>query len=121
MRDFWTKTVIDSRCTIVKGTFDDTGVEDGWADIIIIAQVSSIALIQAVVDVQTFVAIQAFHWCLDHGKALAEFARILKKDGAVVLLWNLDDRFAFVHSFTSIFLKPLAGMPQGGLHRSLTV
>ncbi|OAX36686.1 S-adenosyl-L-methionine-dependent methyltransferase [Rhizopogon vinicolor AM-OR11-026] len=74
MRDFWTKTVIDSRCTIVKGTFDDTGVEDRWADLIVI--------------------VQAFHWCLDHAKALAEFARILNKDGAVVLLWNLDDREA---------------------------
>jgi len=114
MRDFWTKTVIDNRCTIVKGTFDDTGVEDGWADLIIIAQVSSIVLIQAIVDVQTFVAIQAFHWCLDHGKALAEFARILKKDGAVVLLWNLDDRFAFIHFFTLIFLNPWQGRRRVG-------
>jgi hypothetical protein len=41
MRDFWTKTIDDSRATISKGTFDDTGVEDGWADLIIIAQVCS--------------------------------------------------------------------------------
>jgi hypothetical protein len=41
MRDFWTKTVVNSRSTIVKGTFDDTGVEDGWADVIVVAQVSS--------------------------------------------------------------------------------
>jgi len=74
MRDFWTKTIDDSRSTISKGTFDDTGVEDGWADLIIIAQ--------------------AFHWCLDHGKAFSEFSRILNKDGAVVLLWNIDDREA---------------------------
>ncbi|KAG2116494.1 uncharacterized protein F5147DRAFT_648981 [Suillus discolor] len=31
MRDFWTKSVQDNRCTIVNGTFDDTGVEDGEA------------------------------------------------------------------------------------------
>lgn len=74
MRDFWTKTVNDDRATIVEGTFDSTGVEDGWADLIVIAQ--------------------AFHWCLDHGKALAEFSRILNKDGAVVLIWNLEDREA---------------------------
>jgi hypothetical protein len=41
MCDVWTNTVNDSRATIVKGTFDNTGVEDGWADLIIIAQVSS--------------------------------------------------------------------------------
>ncbi|KAG0704241.1 S-adenosyl-L-methionine-dependent methyltransferase [Suillus ampliporus] len=74
MRDFWTKAVKDDRATIVNGTFDNTGVEDGWADLIIVAE--------------------AFHWCLDHGKALAEFARILKNDGAVVMIWNLEDREA---------------------------
>jgi hypothetical protein len=41
MRDFWAKAVVDSRCTIVKGTFDDTGIEDGWADLIIVAEVST--------------------------------------------------------------------------------
>ncbi|KAG1754244.1 S-adenosyl-L-methionine-dependent methyltransferase [Suillus lakei] len=74
MRDFWTKHVKDNRCTIVNGTFDGTGVEDGWADLIIIAQ--------------------AFHWCLDYGKAFTEFARILNKDGAAVFIWNLADREA---------------------------
>lgn len=33
MRDVWTDTVDDNRCSIVKGTFDNTGVEDGWADL----------------------------------------------------------------------------------------
>ncbi|KAG2151309.1 hypothetical protein DEU56DRAFT_752242 [Suillus clintonianus] len=74
MRDFWMKSVKDDCAAITKGTFDNTGVEDGWADIVIIAE--------------------AFHWCLDHGKALAEFARILNKDGAVVMIWNLEDREA---------------------------
>lgn len=83
MRDFWTKCVQDTRCTIVDGTFDDTGVEDGWADLIIIAQ--------------------AFHWCLDYGKAFTEFNRILNKDGTAVFIWNL------------------AGMLQIGLRRSNTV
>jgi hypothetical protein len=39
MRGFWTKTIDDSRATVSEGTFDDTGVEDEWADFIIIAQV----------------------------------------------------------------------------------
>ncbi|OJA10363.1 hypothetical protein AZE42_07655 [Rhizopogon vesiculosus] len=74
MRNFWTKTVKDNRTSIIKGTFDDTGVEDGWADLIIIAE--------------------AFHWCLDYAKAFTEFARILNKDGTFVLLWNNEDREA---------------------------
>jgi hypothetical protein len=41
MRDYWTKAVKDSRASIVNGTFDNTGVEDGWADLIIIAEVST--------------------------------------------------------------------------------
>ncbi|KAG1745884.1 uncharacterized protein EDB91DRAFT_1246024 [Suillus paluster] len=45
-------------------------MEDGWADLIIIAE------------------------CLDYGKALVEFARILNKDGTVVMIWNLEDREA---------------------------
>jgi hypothetical protein len=44
MRDFWMKRVQDNRCTIVNGTFDNTAVEDGWADLIIIAQASSFRL-----------------------------------------------------------------------------
>ncbi|KAG2147327.1 S-adenosyl-L-methionine-dependent methyltransferase [Suillus cothurnatus] len=74
MRDFWTKHVQDNRCTIVNGTFDNTAVEDGWADLIIIAQ--------------------AFHWCLDYGKAFTEFARILNKDGVALFIWYLADREA---------------------------
>ncbi|KAG1877596.1 S-adenosyl-L-methionine-dependent methyltransferase [Suillus subalutaceus] len=68
MRNYWTKCVQDHRCTIVNGTFDNTGVEDGWADLIIISHR------------------RAFHWCLDYGKAFTEFARILNKDGAAVFV-----------------------------------
>ncbi|KAG5342789.1 hypothetical protein C0989_008739 [Termitomyces sp. Mn162] len=35
---------------------------------------------------------QAFHWCPDYDKASAEFARILKPGGSLVLIWNLEDR-----------------------------
>lgn len=40
MLDVFNTTVNDSRVSSVKGTFDTTGVEDGWADLITIAQVS---------------------------------------------------------------------------------
>ncbi|THH33939.1 hypothetical protein EUX98_g263 [Antrodiella citrinella] len=72
MRDVFVKTVQDSRASAVEGTFEHTNVEDGWADLVVIAQ--------------------AFHWCPDYDKASAEFARILKPNGIVVLVWNLEDR-----------------------------
>ncbi|KAH0826988.1 hypothetical protein J3R83DRAFT_4647 [Lanmaoa asiatica] len=34
----------------------------------------------------------AFHWCPNYGKACAEFARILKPNGAVAFIWNLENR-----------------------------
>ena len=40
MRAQFAKTVVDSRVSVAEGTFDSTGVEDGWADIVVIAQVS---------------------------------------------------------------------------------
>jgi len=35
---------------------------------------------------------QAFHWCPDFEGAAKEFARVLKPDGVLVLIWNLEDR-----------------------------
>ncbi|KAI0093912.1 S-adenosyl-L-methionine-dependent methyltransferase [Irpex rosettiformis] len=72
MREQFTKTVDDSRASVAEGTFDTTGVEDGWADLVVIAQ--------------------AFHWCPDYDKASREFARVLKPNGIVVFIWNLEDR-----------------------------
>ncbi|TFK55032.1 S-adenosyl-L-methionine-dependent methyltransferase [Heliocybe sulcata] len=74
MRDVFSKTVKDDRVSIADGTFDTTGVEDGWADLVLVAQ--------------------AFHWCPDFNVAAAEFARILKPTGIVALIWNLEDRDA---------------------------
>ena len=39
MREVFSKEVTDPRVTLLNGTFDDTGVPDGWADVIISAQV----------------------------------------------------------------------------------
>ncbi|TDL24773.1 S-adenosyl-L-methionine-dependent methyltransferase [Rickenella mellea] len=72
MRDVFSKTVQDPRVTVHDGTFDHFGVEDDWADIIVVAQ--------------------AFHWCPDYNAAMVEFARALKPDGIAALIWNLDDR-----------------------------
>lgn len=90
MRGVWTEKNTEEKATIEDGTFESTAIPDGWADLVFVAQVSStwghaLRLILSLV-------VQAFHWCPDYDKACAEFARILKKDGAVVFIWNLEDR-----------------------------
>lgn len=40
MRGVFSKTVTDQRVSVANGTFDEMPVEDSWADLIVIAQVS---------------------------------------------------------------------------------
>ena len=42
MREVFSKTVTDPRASVRDGTFDTTGVEDSWADVVILAQVNTI-------------------------------------------------------------------------------
>jgi len=72
MRSMFSQTVKDDRVTVAEGTFDATGIAEGWADLVVIAQ--------------------AFHWCPDYNTASAEFSRILKPNGTVAFTWNLEDR-----------------------------
>ena len=44
MREVWSKNVQDSRATVIEGTFDSTHVPAGWADLIVIAQVSALCM-----------------------------------------------------------------------------
>jgi hypothetical protein len=39
MREVFSKTVQDERVISSEGTFDHTGVEAGWADLVVVAQV----------------------------------------------------------------------------------
>ncbi|KAI5123341.1 hypothetical protein M0805_001766 [Coniferiporia weirii] len=73
MRAVFAKTVDDPRVSLFDGTFEDTGVPDGWADLILIAQA------------------KAFHWCSELEDATREFARILKPGGSVGLTFNKHD------------------------------
>ncbi|KAJ7489413.1 S-adenosyl-L-methionine-dependent methyltransferase [Mycena latifolia] len=66
MREVFAKYTTDARVVLSEGTFDATGVEGGWADLIVIATVS----------------------------AAAEFARVLKPGGVLSLIWNTEDRDA---------------------------
>ncbi|GMK54176.1 hypothetical protein CspeluHIS016_0107620 [Cutaneotrichosporon spelunceum] len=58
---------------VVDGGFDDlgrTGLEKGSADALVVAQ--------------------AWHWCPDHEKALAESAAYLRPGAPLLLVWNLE-------------------------------
>ncbi|KAH9484251.1 putative methyltransferase-like C25B8.10 [Psilocybe cubensis] len=72
MREVFSRTVKDERVSTSEGFFHDTGIEDEWADLIVIAQ--------------------AFHWCPDYDAASAEFDRVLKPTGTLAFIWNLEDR-----------------------------
>jgi len=72
MREVFSRTVKDDRITLSDGVFQSTGVQDGWADLVVVAQ--------------------AFHWCPDYDAASAEFSRILNPQGMVVFIWNLENR-----------------------------
>ncbi|KAK7014845.1 histone H2B [Favolaschia claudopus] len=72
MREVFSKSISDQRVSIAEGTFQETHVEDGWADLVVVAQ--------------------AFHWAPDFGLASAEFGRILKPGGVLAFIWNLEDR-----------------------------
>lgn len=91
MRDVFSQTVEDDRVTVSEGTFEETGVDDKWADVVIIAQVSRASTRMRIPGLNH---LQAFHWCPDFDRASAEFSRILKPDGAVIFIWNLEDRYA---------------------------
>ncbi|KAL1944507.1 hypothetical protein VTO73DRAFT_2937 [Trametes versicolor] len=94
MRKVFTETVNDPRVSAQEGTFDTTGIEDGWADLVVIAQ--------------------AFHWCPDYDKAVAEFARVLKPEGVVAFIWNLEDRnrATWVAQIRDRFEQHEGGTPQ---------
>ncbi|KAG8941350.1 hypothetical protein FRC04_004596 [Tulasnella sp. 424] len=71
MREQFTRTVVDERVSCKDGVFERTGEDDGWADLVVVAQ--------------------AWHWCPDFDRALTEFSRVLKPGGVVTLIWNLED------------------------------
>ena len=39
MREVFSKTIQDNCVTVADGVFERTGVEDGWADLVVLAQV----------------------------------------------------------------------------------
>ncbi len=45
MRDVFVKTAQDDRVSVREGTFDTTNIEDGWADLVVIAQVGNFTMV----------------------------------------------------------------------------
>lgn len=76
MRAVFSQQVSDPRVSLADGTFDDTGVPDGWADVI--------------------VAASAFHWCSNLEEAATEFARIGAPECTIAFLWTETDRFVLL-------------------------
>ncbi|KAK0210951.1 S-adenosyl-L-methionine-dependent methyltransferase [Desarmillaria ectypa] len=74
MCDVFVKTVQDERVSTIGGTFDTTNIEDGWADLVTIAQAHNFP-----------------RGCPDFDAASAELARILP-NGIIAFIWNAADR-----------------------------
>ncbi|KAJ7267472.1 S-adenosyl-L-methionine-dependent methyltransferase [Mycena rebaudengoi] len=96
MRETFSKYTTDDRVVLLEGTFDATGVDSSWADLIVIAQ--------------------AFHWCLDYESAAAEFARVLKPGGALALIWNHEDRSIGQSPWLDHFRKRVERDEKGAPH-----
>lgn len=64
-------------------------------------------------SVDAIACAQAFHW-FDTAAAAREFARVLRPDGGLGLIWNVrDERVAWVKSLTAILDRYDAGGPRG--------
>ncbi|GAA5900069.1 class I SAM-dependent methyltransferase [Sporobolomyces salmoneus] len=79
------------------GLFDKIPVEDGKADLVVIAQ--------------------AFHWVGRNGEsAIREIARVLKPQGTLALIWNYEDRSVpWVAQLRDAYEEYEAGTPQARL------
>lgn len=83
------------RVSVENGSFGDIPVSDASVDILIGAQ--------------------CFHWAdPDYQSAIAEFARVLKPNGTLALIWNLEDRnkARWVGQIRDAYEKYESGTPQ---------
>jgi len=90
MRAVFAERTEDNRVAVAEGTFERVDAEDNWADLVVIAQVSPFRPLSWELKVER--SSQAFHWYPDYEKAAQEFARVLKPQGTLAFIWNLEDR-----------------------------
>ncbi|KAF8580883.1 S-adenosyl-L-methionine-dependent methyltransferase [Ramaria rubella] len=101
MRAQFSKTIHNPRVSIKDGTFDSTHIPDSWANLIVVVALWIIRIAQA------------FHWCPDYDKAMAEFNRVLAPRGRVVFIWNLEDAdTAWVRQLRNVIEEFEQGTPQ---------
>jgi len=94
MREVFNKQTQDPRASTKSGTFEDTGIIDASADLVVVAQ--------------------AWHWCPNYDAAMKEIARILKPEGVAFFIWNLEDRDAaeWVRRVRDVYEKYEQNTPQ---------
>ncbi|MGB8860037.1 MAG: class I SAM-dependent methyltransferase [Ilumatobacteraceae bacterium] len=89
-------TVDHPDISVLDGTAEDTGLQDGSVDCVVVAQ--------------------AFHW-FNHADALREIHRILRAEGHLVCVWNVrDESVGWVREFTDIVDLHAGSTPR---HRSM--
>jgi SAM-dependent methyltransferase len=71
MRQVFSNQNKDPRVETNAGAFEVTGLDDGIADFVTVAQ--------------------AWHWCPDFEAGVKEIARILKPEGVAFFIWNLEE------------------------------
>lgn len=92
MREIFSNTIKDRRVTVSDGVFERTAVEDGWADLVVIAQVRNYCYYSKCIYLTVSHVLQALHWAPDFEVAMAENARITRPGSVLACIWNLDDR-----------------------------
>lgn len=80
--------------SVVDGSFSDLPFSDGTADVIVGAQ--------------------CYHWAHpNYGPTMKEFARVLKSEGTLALIWNLEDRSTkWVANVRDAYERHEQGTPQ---------
>jgi SAM-dependent methyltransferase len=107
VRESFAETIRDDRVTVADGSFTRTGVEDGWADLVVLAHVRHCFFCHQPSILPSQI-IQALHRAPNFDAAMAENARILKPKGVLACIWNLDDRCDILRSLLSTFQRFLS-------------
>ena len=71
MRTIFDKSVQDERVSCQNGSFENTGITNHSADLVVVAQVQVQSPSYRAIDGENLSTFQAFHWCQDYDAAAA--------------------------------------------------